>query len=417
LAILDWGELWPGYLLISLQGPGLARLLNLTARQGIKFWDLSYRENMVTVKIRPRDLKRLRPLLKKTGCRVKILHKAGAPFILLRGKRRKGLALGIAFFCATLYFLSLFVWQINIEGNSDVRTEEIRAVLENYGVKEGTRKKDLDLSGLERALLLEIDDLKWVGASVKGVFLNIQVVERLREPPAEEESRCLVAAKDGLVTNILVLAGEALVKAGDTVQKGQELISGKVQVLEEQKGEQVEKVLEVKPRGIVEAVVWYESYAEAPLYLVQKRKTGNFTRSICLVVNGREYCLWGPPASPYRNYELEKIKRAYAWRNLRLPVELSSICYWEIEVEIRAVSPREALQKARSKALEEVNAQLPRGAAINKRFVNDFYFFELGKVGCRVMVETLENIAVPRVPGTPPESAPLEEQSGRDVFY
>ncbi len=406
MAILDWWVLWPGYLLISLKGPGLARLLNLTARQGIKFWDLNYRENLVTVKIRPRDLKRLRPLLKKTGCRVKIHHKIGAPFIMLRGKRRKGLVLGIVLFCFTLYFLSLFIWNINIEGNTGVSTEEISAVLENYGVKEGIMKKDLDLSELERKLLLEIEDLQWVGVSTKGVYLNVQVVERLREPPLDGDVTGLVAAKDGLVTDILVLAGEALVKTGDTVQKGQELISGKIKVLEDLNGEQVEKIMEVRPRGMVEALVWYESYAEAPLYLVHKRKTGNFARFFSLVIKDHEYYLWGPHTSPYRNYELEKIKRTYAWRNLRLPVELYSISYWEFEVEIGAVSPREALQKARSSALEEVDSQLPRGATIKKRFVNDFYFFELGTVGCRVMVETLEDIAVPKVP--------LE--AGRDVF-
>lgn len=399
-------------MLISLQGPGLARLLNLTARQGIKFWDLNYSRDMAmaTVKIKPRDLKRLRPLLKKTGCRVKIRHKSGMPFVWQQGRRRKGLILGMVLFCATLYFLSLHIWDINIEGHTAVSKKEIFSVLEKHGVREGIRKKDLDLSELERMLLLEIDELKWVGASIKGVYLNIQVVERLREPPPEEDSTVLVAAKDGLVTNILVLAGEALVKAGDTVQKGQELISGKIKVPEEQNGQQVERVLEVKPRGIVEALVWYESYAEAPLYEVQKRKTGNFARSFSLVINGREYLLWGPSASIYRNYEMEKIKRTFSWRNLRLPVELYSIYYWEYEVDIHPVSPQEALQKARSQALKEADAQLPKGASINKRFINDFYFFEFGKVGCRVMVETLEDIAVPKVPGAP------EEENRRDVI-
>ncbi|RJX29598.1 MAG: sporulation protein YqfD [Dethiobacter sp.] len=406
MATSNWWRLWEGYLLISLKGPGLAKFLNLTARQGINFWDLNYRENTAMVKIRVRDLKRLRPLLRKTGCRVKIHHKRGAPFIMLRGRRRKGLVLGIVLFLVTLYFLSLFIWHINIEGNVDVSTKEIKAALENYGVKEGILKKDLDLSELERKLLLGIDDLKWAGVSIKGVFLNIQVVERLREPPLEGAVTDLVATKDGLVKDILVLAGEALVKPGDTVQKGQPLISGKIKVTEEHGGEHVEKAVEVRPRGMVEALVWYESYAEAPLYLVHKRKTGNYSRFFSLVLKDKEYYLWGPKTSPYRNYEMEKIKRTYAWRNLRLPVELVSINYREFEVEIEPISPWEALQKARSKALEDVNAQLPGGATIRKRFVNDFYFFELGTVGCRVMVETLEDIAVPQV---------LLE-AGRDLF-
>lgn len=415
MAIYDWYKLWRGYLLVLVKGPNLARLLNLTAKEGIKIWDLNYGKDMemVTVKIHPRDLKRLRPLLKKTGCRIKVKEKKGVPFAWRQGKRRKGLLVGMVLFCALLYFFSLHIWDIHIEGlegHTSVSRKEIFAVLEKYGIKEGMRKKNLDLPELERILLLEIEELKWVGASIKGVYLDIQVVERLREPPKEEDLTVLVAAKDGLVINVLVLSGEALIREGDTVQKGQELITGKLEVPPEQNGEPAEGVLEVKPRGIVEALVWYESYAEAPLYEVQKRKTGNFARSFYLVIKGKEYLLWGPSASLYRNYEMEKIKHTFSWRNLRLPVELYSIYYREYEVDIQPVSPPEALKKARSQALKEVEAQLPKGAKINKRFINDFYFFELGKVGCRVMVETLEDIAVPKVFGAP------EEGKRRDVF-
>ncbi len=393
--MFDWRILWPGYLLISVKGSGLARFLNLATRQGINFWDLGYEGSLAVLKIRPRDFKRLRPLLRKTGCSVRILQKKGAPFLLLQGKRRKGLALGMAFFCFMLYFFSLFIWHINIEGNTDVSKEEIRAVLENNGVKEGIFKKRIDLTELERALLLKIADLKWAGAGIKGVFLNIQVVERLREPPLEEEPRNLVAAKDGLVTDILVLSGEPLVEIGDTVQKGQKLISGQVKIIEElEDGEQLEEIMEVKPKGMVQALVWYESYTEVPLYQVRKKRTGNAARFFSLEVEDRRYNLWGPASSPYRNYEMEKTKHFYVWRDLRLPVELSIIGYRELEVDIQPVSPQAALQEAKNLALEELNLQLPKGATIKERYVNEFYFFELGRVGCRVMIETLEDIAV-----------------------
>ncbi len=88
MAVLDWRALWPGYLLISVRGSGSAKLLNLAAMQGIDFWDLSYKGELVTLRIKPRDFKRLRPLLKKTGCRAEIHQKKGVPFVLLRGKRR-----------------------------------------------------------------------------------------------------------------------------------------------------------------------------------------------------------------------------------------------------------------------------------------------------------------------------------------
>ena len=397
---IEPGALWPGYLVISLEGRGIPRLLNLTTQNGIYFWDLSYKGDMVTVKIRPRDFKRLRPLLRKTSCRVRILQKKGAPFIILQGCRRKGLIIGTVLFCIIIYFLSLFVWSINIEGNKNVTCEEIIAVLEKCGVRDGVPKGTLDISEIERTLLLEIEELKWVGVSLKGVYLDIQVVERLMWPPVEE-SMDLYAAKDGLVMDILVLAGEAVVEPGDTVKKGDRLIAGKMSVPHETEGAEgsgqdvsTGDIVEVKARGMVEAIVWYESYAEAPLQRVLKNKTGNFCRSFSMLVGDNLYHLWGPQESPYRNYEVEKIKRSFIWRNLRLPVELFSNAYWEYEVDIMPVSPYKALEQARTAALKEINSLLPRGVTIRKRHVDEYFFFELGTVGCRAVVETLEDIAV-----------------------
>ncbi len=401
MVVLERRGLWPGYLLISLQGSSLAKLLNLTVRNQIVFWDLSYLANSVTVKIRPRDFKRLRPLLKKTGCRVKILQKRGALFLLLQGWRRKGLLLGIILFCLLPYLLSVFVWKIDIQGNKIISVEEISVILENNGVHKGVLKDNIDLFALEKKFLLELKELQWIGISLDGVCLNIQVVERQGKTPSLDTVASLVAAKDGLIVDILVLAGEACVQAGDTVQKGQTLITGKITRREEYDDEPVEKEIreiDVQPKGKVTALVWYESFAEAPLYKVIKRKSGNHSRSFSLRVEEREYPLWGSRKSPYRNYELEKIKRVLIWRNLRLPVELLSNNYWEFEVEIQPLSPHEALQQAKREASQGIETQLAKNAIINKRMADEYYFYELGTVGCRLMIEALEEIAVSQIP-------------------
>jgi len=395
LALLERAVFWPGYLVVSLKGYGLARLLNLTVKNDIYFWDLSYCGSMVTMKIRPRDFKRMRPLLRRTGCRAYIKQKRGALFLLLQGRRRKGLALGIVLFCFMLYFLSLFVWSINIDGNEKISSEQILAVLEEYGVERGILKREVDLQGLERELLLQFEGLSWAGASLSGAYLDIQVVERLKEPAPEKESLDLVASRDGLVVDVLVLAGEAAVEPGETVYKGQLLIAGIAREREYFNGDYEETVTRVQARGMVESLVWYESYAEAPLYEVIKNRTGRVARSFALKLGEKEYFLGGVRSSPYHNYELEIIKRFASWRNIRFPVELIYNNYWQLEVEIMPLSPWKALQEARSRALQEVNAMIPRGAVVKKRFVDDYYFTELGTVGCRVMVETLEDIAVP----------------------
>jgi len=378
--------------------------MNLTVREGIYFWDLHSLGDAIRVKVAPRDFKKLRPLLRKTGCRVHILEKKGGFLLVLTGRRRRGLILGLIVFCCLLYFLSSFIWNISITGNEAVSKNEILRSLEKFGVVKGILKRQLDLARLEKDLLLDIEELSWVGARVRGVYLEIQVVERHREPEDLQDAFDLVAAKDGLVVDILVLAGEAAVKPGETVQKGQLLISGTIGTDLDAEPQESENVpgSRIKARGMVEALVWYEAFAEVPLYVVEKTKSGNVAHSLSFVVNNQNYRFWGTKDAPYRNYEMEEIRHSLVWRNLRFPVELVTKRYWELNVEIKTISPWEALQEARNQALQEVNLQLPRGgASIQKRYVDDYYFWELGTVGARVMIETLEDIAVPLNPINP----------------
>lgn len=400
-----WSDIWPGYLRIEVKGKRAVKFLNLTARHNIYFWDLEHDGDTLFLKIRPGDFKKLRPLLRKTGNSAKIIEKKGSLFLMLRGWQRKGLLVGILMFIFLLYFFSLFIWNISIEGNNEVSREDILAFLEKYKVKRGTLQGRIDLQELERKILLEIDELVWAGLRIQGTSLEIQVVERFQEPKIAAEAVDLVAAKDGVVVDVLVLAGEAVVEPGDTVQKGDLLISGTVTPPEieediENDEDLAQQAVEVQARGIVEAMVWYEEYVAQPLYIMESRKTGRQTRSFAVKINSHRFSLGGANDSPFKNYELEIIKRKIEWRNLSLPVELVTSSYREIEMELWPLSPWEALNKARSLAVEKVNSSIPRGVSIKKRYVDDYYFFEIGRVGCRVMVETLEDIAVPQIPLT-----------------
>ena len=159
---------------------------------------------------------------------------------------------------------------------------------------------------------------------------------------------------------------------------------------------------------MVEALVWYEAFAEAPVYRA-KTKTGNVSRSFSIIVDGQNYHFWGTKDAPYRNYEVEKTRHSLVWRNLRFPVEIVSNKFYELTVDVKTISPWDALQEARYQALQEVNKQLPRGGiSIKKRYVDDYYFLELGTVGARVMIETLEDIAIPFNPNNP--------EAGSDVL-
>lgn len=90
-----------------------------------------------------------------------------------------------------------------------------------------------------------------------------------------------MAARDGIITEIIVFKGQPVVKEGDTVSRGQVL------VIPEAENEET--------RAIIRANVWYDAVGEAS------------TRNRMILYTGRKKTFWGVKIGPGKFY-LTKIK-------------------------------------------------------------------------------------------------------------
>lgn len=219
-----------GYLTIEITGPCAEQLLNRAAAQRIALWNLHYRKQRISGCISAADFRALRPVCRGLGLRVHILKKHGLPFLTHRYRRRYGLMLGAALFFAVLIFLSQFIWTVEVSGNSTVSTESILAACEELGIREGMLKSRLLPAVNAQRLLLASPRLSWAALNLEGCVLTVNVSEIHTQPVPEDDGPCdLRAATDGTVTKIDITSGSAAVRVGDTVLKGDVLVSGIVE--------------------------------------------------------------------------------------------------------------------------------------------------------------------------------------------
>lgn len=378
-----------GYVIIRVQGLALERFINMCTVRDIYLWDVKRIDNTtLEAKISIRGFKDLRRIVKKLGCRVSIFKKHGYPFWIYKFKKRKMLLVG-AFFCfLLLVFVSTFIFSIEITGNENIGKDEIISRLDILGFKPGINRYFINLRKLENQLLLEIDQLAWVGVEIKGVRAKVEVVEKILLPDVIDKNiPCnIVAKKNGVIEKIIAKSGDAVVKKGDIVKEGDILISGIVQL--EHTGTNVL----VHSSGDVYARTYYEATGNKSLTEIKKEKTGQKFVKKTLNLGNVELSR-NKGKVPYEYYIVEKIsKKPLQWRKIRIPVELLIEEFHEVnEIEI-VIDEIEAKNYIHKKALDSILEEIPFEAEILNTQID--FTIKNGVLYGKVIIEALENIAV-----------------------
>lgn len=242
-------------------GEETLRFVNLCRNNGIELRHLVRRENAIQMEIDAENFKKLRPLVRKTHVKIHILNRHGPAFFFYRHKRRWWFLLGMTVFAGMIYILSLFVWQIDIDGNRKYTDALILQALAQMDVKTGCRKSEIDLPEIEEELRIMYNEITWVSASIAGTKLQIELregdlkisgssgggqtgnvkrVENRENNPKTQNGESetdlpanLVADEDAIITNLVVRRGTVAVRYGDEVKKGDVLIEGKVYIYNE----------------------------------------------------------------------------------------------------------------------------------------------------------------------------------------
>lgn len=219
-------RLFCGVLEIEFSGIYPEKVMTLCAQNKINIWSARFKNKKIRCKITVKDFLKLPAILKKSGIRVHIRQKSGFPFFIKKYKKRMGIFSGIVFFFAFLYIMSGFVWIVNVEGNQTTKTADIIKCCNEIGIKEGVRKKSIDTKNSAQLLLLKNSNLAWGSINIEGCRVTVNVSEIKNKRDDGRAPSNLVASADGIITHVDIKSGNCIVKVGDTVCKGDLLVSG-----------------------------------------------------------------------------------------------------------------------------------------------------------------------------------------------
>lgn len=220
-----------GCVRFTASGGNPERFLNLAAHDGIRLWGMRKKDGILTASVNVRLYRALRPIARKCGMRLRMTRKRGIPFFLYRCRNRKGVFVGAALFAVIYYVLSLYVWTVDVHGNTVLDTADVLEAAEERGLYVGCLKDGFDPAGLSNELMLALPDVGWVSVNTMGCTASIELREKVKVPEIVDESAPgnVVASHAGQVLRMEIFGGEAAVKVGDAVTEGQLLIRGVVE--------------------------------------------------------------------------------------------------------------------------------------------------------------------------------------------
>lgn len=228
--------------------------MNMCRHHGIDLWQVEKGEKF-SFSLYVKDYKQIRTIVKKTGIRPHIEKKTGVPFLWHWLIENWTFSSGFLFFLILLAIMSSYVWEISFQGQSTYTKETLLKTVNEMGVHRGMKRSRLFCDDIEKNIRERYSDISWVSAEEKGSRLVISLKEAEKLVPRQsEEMPChLVATEEGVVKEIAVNRGVAVVKKGQKVKKGQILIEGIVPITDD--GDQVIEKIPVAAKGTVKIYV------------------------------------------------------------------------------------------------------------------------------------------------------------------
>lgn len=271
-----------GTAIYTLKGADPEGCLNRFNGEGISVWNIQ-RQDALSLSFTTwagKD-RQILALSEKAYCQGACIQKMGLKEDLTKLLHRPFLLFSVLSAILLSFLMEGLIWKVHIDAGDRETAGEIRYVLMDLGVGVWSKSKAADPQKLRYALLNRIPELSWVAVNPKGGKLTVLALPKEeQEEGTDSTPGNLVAVRDGVITESVVLEGMSLVKVGQSVQKGQILVSGI-----EDYGLYLKAV---QAEGEIYGQTWHCGTLVTPSQRTEKRYTGRSWEEINLLF-GRKF--------------------------------------------------------------------------------------------------------------------------------
>ena len=170
-----------GLVRLEISGAFPAGVLNRCAARGIRLWNVEYVEECcIRATLYEDQLEELEGLARAGMCELRVLSRRGGTKNKRFLRRRAGLLIALVLVAGLLMASSLFIWEIDVQGNETLSRGEILRALADCGLEQGSYWPGLSADMIRSRMLTELPSLAWMTVNVSGSRALVLLVELRR---------------------------------------------------------------------------------------------------------------------------------------------------------------------------------------------------------------------------------------------
>lgn len=218
-----------------VKGLNLDRFINTVKRRGITLYEIKKTDGKtINVTVKYKESKKFFAISKELCYNIEKIKDKGRLYPLLYLYKNIGLVVGAIIFIASALFFNDFIFSVEYTGSGSVVKTQVQQYLNDRGIKQYSRFSDIDMATLSSEILASNPRLSFVECQKVGNVLKVNsALSDGSSDTLSGKADKLVSDVDGIVENLKIYRGTAVVKAGDTVKKGDLIVSNQVTVKEQ----------------------------------------------------------------------------------------------------------------------------------------------------------------------------------------